>query len=474
MKMLLFLCLLSAIPVFSKVIVIPVDGEIGPGLHTFLKRAVAEAEKQNPAAIVFEINTFGGRVDAAYDIVELFSGIKAPTVAYVKEKAISAGCLIALSCRDLVMDENTTLGDVAPIMMDQEGPKMLPEKFQSPLRAKFRSLAERNNYPVKLTEAFVSTEKEIIELTYTDSTKKIITGVEYNDLTESDKKKIARKRTIVPKGELLTLSATEAKNLGFSRQTVKGMDGVAAFLKVKPEEMVRIGQKRSDKLLILMDKIAPILILIGLFGIYMEIKTPGFGFFGFLAIAAFALFFGTKYIVGLADYIEVLIFIAGITLLFVEIFLIPGFGIFGVAGITFILISALLAMQSFVLPKMPWDVVLFKHNLMTVGILFLLSVPLFLLALFSASRAVLSTGIGHRAAETSGAGFIPGKEDLAYLMGQKGLTLTPLHPAGSVEVNGKRYDVVSDGSFVSAGQEVSVTEVTGNRIVVRPATEERA
>ena len=467
MKVFLFSCLALAASVLPKVIVIPVDGEIEPGLHTFLKRAVAEAEKQNPEAIIFEINTFGGRVDAAYDIVELLSGVKVRTVAYVKEKAISAGCLIALSCKDLVMAENTTLGDVAPIMMDQEGPKMLPEKFQSPLRAKFRSLAERNGYPIKLTEAFVSMDKEIIEVTYPDSTRKILTGVEYNDLTEKEKKGIARKRTIVPKGELLTLSASEAEKLGFSRKTVKSIGEAVTFLKLDPKSIVRMEKRRSERLLIFMNKLAPILILVGLFGIYMEIKTPGFGFFGILAILAFGLFFGTKYIVGLADYIEVLLFLAGVTLLFVEIFVVPGFGIFGVAGLALILASALLAMQSFVIPKMPWDFVLFKKNLMTVGVLFLLSVPLFFVALFSASRAVLSTGIGHKTSEQTREGFTPGREDYASLVGKKGTVLTQLRPAGAVEIEGKRLDVVSDGDFVPAGQAVTVTEITGNRIVVR-------
>ncbi|OGS37695.1 MAG: hypothetical protein A2293_07590 [Elusimicrobia bacterium RIFOXYB2_FULL_49_7] len=470
MKKILLLLLCLPVICFSKVIIIPIDGEIDPALLTFLKRAVAEAEKQHPEAILFEINTFGGRVDAAFDIVELISTIKIPTVAFVKEKAISAGCLIALSCRDLVMMENTTLGDVAPIMMSQEGPQMLGEKFQSPLRAKFRSLAEKNHYPIKLSEAFVSTEKEIVEVTFPDSSRKILTGVEYNDLTENEKKNIIRKQTLVPKGELLTLSANEAERLGFSRKTVRNLDDAISFIKADPKDVVRIEKKRSDKLLIWMNKIAPLLILIGLFGIYMEIKTPGFGFYGFLGIASFALFFGTQYIVGLADYIEILIFIAGLTLLFIELFIIPGFGIFGVSGIALILISTLLAMQSFVIPKMPWDLLLFKKNLMTIGILFLLSIPLFLLALFSATRLARIKGLGHQTSEQTASGFIPGKEDYTYLLGRVGTTITPLRPAGAVDFEGKRMDVISDGAFIERQEQVAVSEITGNRIMVRRIT----
>ena len=468
MKNLIISSLVLVSALWAQVIVIPIDKEIEPGLYTFLKRAVKDAEAQNPEAIVFEINTFGGRVDAALDIVELISNIKIRTVGVVKEKAISAGCLIALSCRELYMMENTTLGDVAPIMQTKEGPEMLGEKFQSPLRAKFRALAEKNGYPIKLTEALVSSEKEIIEITDASGAKRIITGVEYNDLTESEKKKIVKKRTIVPKGELLTMSATEAATLGFSKKTVKTLEEVVGLLQTKSQEIRRIEKKRSERLLIFMNGIAPILILIGLAGIYMEIKTPGFGMWGIIGITAFLLFFSIKHIVGLADYIELVLFLVGIALLFVELFVIPGFGIIGVVGIGFLLASVLLAMQSFVIPKMPWDFVLFKSNLMIVGILFLISIPLFFLALFSTSRLVFASRLGHHTSEQTSEGFGPAA-DSSILVGKEGRAATPLRPAGTAIIENKRYDVVADGEFIEMNEPVVVSETVGNRIVVRKA-----
>jgi membrane-bound serine protease (ClpP class) len=471
MKSLVSLLLLSflASTLCAKVIVIPIEKEIEPGLYTFLKRAVKEAEKEKPEAIIFEINTFGGQVETALDIVELITNIKVRTVAYVKEKAISAGALIALSCNDILMQEHTTIGDVAPIMVGQEGPVMMGEKFQSPLRAKFRSLAQKNNYPVKLSEAFVSTDKEIVEVVYINGEKKLLTGVEYADLTAAEKETIVKKKTIVPKGELLTLSASEAEELGFSRRTVKSMDEALDFLKVKSREIVRIDKRRSEQFLIFMNKVAPLLILIGLFGIYMEIKTPGFGFFGILGIAAFAIFFGTKYIVGLADHIEVLLFILGLAFLFIEIFLLPGHGFIAVTGITLMLISVLLAMQSFVVPKMPWDYTLFKRNLLVVGSMFAVSVPLFIIALFSASRLVLFTRLGHKTSEQTSEGFAPA-EDYSALVGKKGQVVTTLRPAGIVEIDGRPLDVVSDSEFIEKGEPVQVIETVGNRIVVRKTT----
>lgn len=453
----------------SSVFVIPIDKEIEPGLAAFVKRAVKEAEGKNPKAIIFEINTFGGAVESALEIVETISAVKIHTIAYVKEKAISAGALIALSCNDIVMEENTTIGDVAPIMVSQSGPIMMGEKFQSPLRAKFRSLAQKNNYPIKLSESFVSTEKEIVEVWYKDSSKVLLTGVEYGDLSESDKKLIVRKKTVVPKGELLTLSASEALELGFSRKTVANYSEALKNWKYNSEELVRLEKRRSENLLILFNKIAPFLLMIGLFGIYMEIKTPGFGIFGIIGIAAFLLFFGTKHVVGLADNIEIVLFFVGVALLAVEIFVVPGFGIFGVAGLSLILISALLAMQSFTLPRMPWEKLAFRKNLLVVGAIFAASVPLFIISLFSTSRAIKLTGIGHTGTESSANGFTSSVHDYSALVGSIAKVATTLRPAGSIEVDGVRYDAVTDGDFIEEGTAVKVFSVEGSKISVRRA-----
>jgi membrane-bound serine protease (ClpP class) len=315
----------------------------------------------------------------------------------------------------------------------------------------------------------VSVDKEIIRVTFKDGTTKILTGVEYNDLTDEEKKYIKKKKTIVPKGELLTMSADEAEEFGFSRKTVKDLDEVIDYLKTKSREIVRITKKRSEKLLILMNKIAPVLILIGLAGLYMELKTPGFGMFGIIGITAFLLFFSTKYVVGLADHIEFILFFMGIALLFVELFVIPGFGIIGVTGVGLILVSVLLSMQNFVIPKMPWDVELFKSNILLVGILFLISVPLFFIALFSASKLVYETRLGHRETEATGEGFAPA-EDYSGLIGKKGKVLNQLRPAGIAEIDGKRFDVVSDGEYIDKNKIIIVSETVGNRIVVRKAT----
>jgi len=311
----------------------------------------------------------------------------------------------------------------------------------------------------------VSIDKAIIEVER-DGKKSILTGIEYEDLTDDQKSKITNKRTIVPKGELLTMSADEAKDLGFSEKTVKDLDELLSILGETAEKTVRIVKKKSELLLIIMNKIAPILILVGLAGIYLEVKTPGFGFFGVIGITAFIMFFSTKYIVGLADHMELLLFVFGIALLATEVFVIPGFGVFGAAGLGLILASVLFSMQHFVVPKMPWDYQIFKSNLLFVGVVFLVSLPLFFISLFAASRIAFSTRLGHQTSEEKVKGFAP-SEDYSDLVGNRGIVINQLRPAGIAEFGGRRLDVVSDGDYLEKGEPVEVVEVTGNRIVVK-------
>lgn len=138
-------------------------------MYEFCARAIGEAIEKKPDYIVFEINTFGGRLDAAFDLVDTIMAVKGPeTIALVKKKAISAGSLIALACKRLYMLEATTIGDCAPIVQGGDGtPQIVGEKIQSPLRAKFRNLAQRNNYPELLASSFVTPELEVLELTAT-------------------------------------------------------------------------------------------------------------------------------------------------------------------------------------------------------------------------------------------------------------------------------------------------------------------
>ena len=221
---------------------IKLEGDVEPSMFDFCARAIGEALEKKPDYIVFEINTFGGRLDAAFDIVDTIMAVKgAETIALVKKKAISAGSLIALACKKLYMLEATTIGDCAPIVQGGDGtPQIVGEKIQSPLRAKFRNLAQKNGYPELLSSSFVTPELEILELTAKlDKGKKterdtvlIIEGEKYTVLDSAAKAFWGAPKILVKEGELLTMTDKEAEELGFSKGTFKSREDLETKLDI--------------------------------------------------------------------------------------------------------------------------------------------------------------------------------------------------------------------------------------------------
>lgn len=444
-----FSFLLIGNSIYAKTVVIPIEGEIAPATYTYLERAVHEATNQ-ATQIIFKINTFGGRVDTTYQIVELILSLKVKTISVVEKKAISAGTLIALASEKLYMFEDSTIGDVAPIISGQNGPQMLGEKFQSPLRAKFRSLAQKNGYPIKLSEAFVTDHIEIIKITWKNQKEEIITGTEYADLLEPERAKIIKKETIVKKGELLTMSDLEAEKFGFSSATIKQLSDIAEIT----EEVIYFEVSQSEKLLAFLNKYAFILILVGLGGIYLEVKNPGFGFYGITSICAFSIFFLSHYVIELATYIELVLMIGSLILIALEIFVFPGFGILGGLGTIGLIASLILMMQGFTIPIENYQWVLFSRNLYTVFFSFLASTLLFLLSLiffpkiFKKSPVIFS----EKNKATN-----PKAEENDALIGLTGIVYTDLKPSGQIIVANNLYDAISDGEYIKGKESVKIT-----------------
>ncbi len=254
--LLIFICLstlLAGYPLFAeekkqKVYVIPVTGTVEPGMAAYVKRALEEIKNESDAIFLFKMDTFGGRVDAALDIVDIISNTpKGQTIAYVEKRAISAGALIALSASKLYMKENTIIGDCAPIIQTQEGQKVAGEKIQTVLRARFRALAKKNNYPVILAESMVTMEMEVYKIVI-NGIEQIMDQKAYGDLTDEEKKKISSKKTLVAKGELLTMDDVEAVELGFSQKSVKNMDEVLSELGHTSVDIITIDESWSESL----------------------------------------------------------------------------------------------------------------------------------------------------------------------------------------------------------------------------------
>jgi membrane-bound serine protease (ClpP class) len=450
------------------VVIIPVEEEVDFGLHAFLQRAVAEALAKKPDYILFKVNTYGGELKSAFDIVDLLMGItQCSTYVFVEQKAISAGALISLAANRIAMGKGTTIGDCAPITQGGEGGiVMLGEKIQSPLRAKFRTLAERNGYPSLLSEAMVSSDIGVVAVTAQSGKVDYLPAKQWENLKDPEKARYKSHKIVVPDGKLLTMTDNEAKEYGFSQGSY---DDIGAFLSEKGwRKLGELETTWSENMVRVIGKFAGILMLIGFGALYMEFKTPGLSVFGFIGIACLAIVFGSKYVVGLANYTELLLLLAGFALFLVEIYLFPGTFIAGTLGLVLMIAALTLSLQSYTLPnpQMPWELENMVGNLLLVmGMAVLaIGVPLlavkFVLPNLPRQARVISTATLAEARSVD-------PETQRVSLGLSGVSKTPLKPTGKAMFGHEILEVSSRGEFIPPGEAVEVCQIVGNKILVR-------
>lgn len=455
--------------------IIPVSGTVEPGMAAYLKRVVTALEKDDTAILVFVMDTFGGRVDSAFDIVETIGAVpKERTIAYVEKKAISAGALIALSAGTLIMKENTLIGDCAPIIQTNEGHKEAGEKTQTVLRAQFRTLAKRNNYPQVLAESMVTKSMEVYKVTWEDRVE-YMDKVQWQELSEEEKKKVIDKSTIVSAGELLTMDDKEAFDLGFSRQSVTTLDQALDVMGCGRYQTIKVSENWSETFVRWLQPLLPILMLLGIGAVYTEIKAPGFGIPGIVGILCLGLVFFNQYLVGLADYTEILLFIIGFLLLGMEMFVLPGFGIAGISAILVLAAGLVLSFQNFVLPDpgLPWEGELMIRNL---GVVMGSALGALLV-----SMAVVRFGLPKLSKVVKGPYLDATLQDLraesaeasGICAGNEGIALTTLRPSGKVRIRDRKIDAVTQGDFIDPGTPVRVARVTSGHVIVEKIMEQR-
>jgi len=468
---LVFSCsLLSAVEEKQKIYVIPIEGAVEPGMAAYVKRSLKSLKDEKNAVFVFKLDTFGGRVDSALDIVEEISGVtQGKTISFVEKRAISAGALIALSSNILFMKENTIVGDCAPIIETEKGMEMAGEKIQTVLRARFRALAKKNNYPVVLAESMVTVDMEVYQV-MKDGQKTYMDKTDWDDLGEDEKKALGAKKTIVAKGELLTMDDAEALDLGFSKKSVKDIDEVLSFLGYDSVEITTIEESWSESLVRFLQPFLPILMLIGIGAVYVEIKAPGFGLPGIIGIICIGLVFFNQYFVGLADYTELLILIIGVFLLGVEVFVLPGFGVAGIAGLLFIAAGLVLSFQGFVIPdpELPWEAGLLMNNLAHVlgSFLFAFFISLFMIRYVLPRFSKIIKGPYLDA--TLQQSHVDVTTALGIRPGDRGIVYSFLRPSGKILINQKKIDAVTQGEFLDQGTEVVIDRIEPNRVIVKP------
>jgi membrane-bound serine protease (ClpP class) len=432
----------------GSVVVVPLSGEVTEAQFYFLRRILKKSEAVGASALILNMDTYGGNLKSAVNMLGALMKSTIPTVTYVNTNAGSAGALIALSTKRVYMAPVSAIGAAAPVSAGGEDlQQSLNQKVVSYFSGYFRSAAERNGYNPELAEAFINKEKEV---------------------------KIGDK-VINPKGSLLTLSAQEAikeydgKPL-LAQGIAANLDELCEKAGLRAKDIVRVEPTGFERLAQWITVLAPLFLLAGMIGAYLEFKSPGFGIAGVLSAVCFLLFFAGHYIAGLTGFEVVAVFILGLLFVLTELLFFPGVTLLALLGTALMVGALLFAMVDFY-PTQPLDfsLDLLFQPLLNLGIavaLFLLTVSIlarFLPELPFFNRLVLATQ------SRSGPSLemrTPAIFEPTVKVGEEGVARTILRPAGKAEFGAALIDVVTDGEFLDPGVRVRVTLIEGERVVV--------
>lgn len=416
----------------EKVYVIRVEGLIDNGLNMYIDRGVSSAEGDDQAVgIILHMDTFGGLVDAADKIRKRLLAADLPVVTFIDPNAASAGALISFATDRIFMAPGGSIG--AATVVDGGGEKA-DEKIQSYMRGLMRSTAEAKGYDPRIAEAMVDERIEI--------------------------------EGIIDEGVLLTLSASEALEFGVSSATVGSLREVAAEMGWEDADLFNVEERWEESVIRFFASpvLQSLLMLMMLGGLYFELQSPGVGFAGGIAMVGALLFFLPLYIMGLAQFWEVLIVIVGVGLILVEIFVLPGFGIAGVAGVVLLLFglfASLVGNVGFSFPSLDE----MRSQLWTVTITLLLAIAF----IASTIRYVMKTPLFGRLVLTKSTDRASGYtsyDDRSDLLGEEGVALTSLRLSGTVRLTDRRVDAISDGDYINKGDRVKVVAVRAGQVYV--------
>jgi membrane-bound serine protease (ClpP class) len=430
----------------KNVYIIPIKKMIEPALLYVVRRGGDEAVRNEAQAIIFEMDTPGGAVNAAEGIVNAITQTDIPTYTFVENDAFSAGAIIALATKHIYMAPGSVIGAATPMMMSpmggvQEMPEEVQEKMTSAVAAMVRSAAEQGGHDKELAEAMVRADMEYS-----------VNG-----------------QIISKEGRLLTLTNEEAEQpVGeeqrplLSEGTVKNIDALLEVIGLPNAEKRVLEITAAERLARLIAGIAPILMIIGMGGLWLEFKTPGFGIFGIAGITCLLLFFFGHHIAGLAGMEDILVFILGVAFLAIEIFVTPGFGVMGISGMILIFFSLVNAMIEHVPGK--WRPASFSPETFSIPLLKVTASFIGALALvFIAGKFLPKTKI-FQSLTLDTVLAEPDKEE--DLMGQEGIAHSDLRPGGTAYFGDRKIDVVTHGDYIRRETPLRIVEVHGNRIVV--------
>lgn len=412
--------------------------EIGPPAWRNTQKALDEAEKMGADYVLIHMNTYGGLVDMADSIRTRLLNAKPTVLVFIDNNAASAGALIAIACDSIYMRKSASIG--AATVVNQTG-EVVPDKYQSYMRATMRATAESTGRDPKIAEAMVDPSVYI--------------------------------EGIIDSGKVLTFTSSEAQKHGFCNGEAENIAEVLQLAGVENYEIVKQELTATDKAInwLINPAISGILVLIIIGGIYFELQTPGVGFPLAASVLAAILYFAPLYLEGLAANWEILLFFVGAILLLVEIFVIPGFGVAGISGIALILfslVSSLLQNEGF-----DFEVPQSGAGLSVVQALATVLIPFGLLITFllffgqNLLQMAAFKRLALQSTQDADAGYVVADQQ-NHLVGETGLALTDLRPSGKVQIAGRPYDAKATTGWIDKGTTVRIVAQERFELVVEP------
>ncbi len=471
---------------YSTPVIIHFDGVIAGRLEHYFHRKIDEALAAKADLLIVQIDSPGGRLDTTFEIAQRLRELKhLRTVAYIPHEAISGAAIVSLACDEIVMHPSARLGDCGPIFLDQDFMfRHAPEKVRSDLAVQVRELAARHGRAPALAEAMVDMNLAVFQVTSSQTGKvTFMSDAEINSSVDRDQ---WEKGPIVFEtrgGNFLTVTGNRACELGLAEAVVQDRaELLKRFGATRPAREMRATWIDTLVYVLNWPTISGLIIVVGLVALYVEFCSPGISLGGGVAFACFAIFFWSRFLGGTSTWLEVILFVCGIMLLGMELFVIPGFGLPGIAGVALIIGSLVMASQDFLIPRSDSQWRRFADSLASVagaGVACLIiaavlsrywkSVSLFRNLAFVPPVPQAGSGLDDRSKATKGKEALGGLLEIS--VGDWGIAESQLRPAGKARFGPTFVNVLADGSYVDRGQQVKIVRIDGNRITVVPIEE---
>lgn len=411
---------------YQRVYTLDIKDEIGPPIWREMQKGFEEAEAWKADLILLHMNTYGGMVLHADSMRTKILNSNIPVWVFIDNNAASAGALISIACDSIFMRKGANIG--AATVVDQQGAQM-PDKYQSYMRSTMRATAEAKGRNPDIAQAMVDA------------------SIAIDGINDS--------------GKVLTFTASEAMKHGFCEGMAESIPEVLAMNGITDYELKNFEPTPIDNLIgwLINPAISGILIMIIIGGIYFELQTPGVGFPLAAAVTAATLYFAPLYLEGLAENWEIILFLAGLVFIGIEIIVLPGFGVAGVAGIALVLTGLTLSLVNNV--GFDFEMVM-PNKLITAGLTVILGLILGLFGSISLARKFLTSTMMSNVVLTSiqrkEDGFIGVDASESALVGHEGITFTILRPSGKVEIEGELYDATALNGFIEKGEQIKVVK----------------